>query len=491
MVTAAKQSQLAQSEPVKTETVSLSSLQAELSGIPLFASLGADDLLILGEVERFTYPAGVLITTHLLQENVLWVLLGGALRVERIERDDSRTVIMKIERGESFGETALLRIKPHDVRYDVFAEEESVLIRFNEASFWHMMNCCPGVREAILHKAVQRLKSFTAETMHREKLISLGTMAAGLMHELHNPGAAARRASSQLRANIVQLQQLSLKFCDMDISPAQAECMGALQELAFRGQGCCTAMNTLDQADAEEAMGAWLESAGVENAWKIAPALVSVGMRPEQLTCARTEFAVGFSEALNWLESLISSVTLVGSIEESITRISDLVGSVKRYAYNDSCAMMDINVHEGLASTLTLLGHKLRQRQVEVVKHFDAQPATIQTRGSALTQVWMNLLDNAMDAAPAEGGRIEISTRNDGNTLVVTIADNGGGIPDDVRERIFEPFFTTKPLGKGTGLGLEIAHRIITQKYRGQIQVNSRPGRTEFEVRLPQQSVSA
>jgi signal transduction histidine kinase len=260
--------------------------------------------------------------------------------------------------------------------------------------------------------------------------------------------------------------------------------MKRLLEHAFGG---ChpQALGSIEQADAEEVMAQWLQTTGVENAFGIAPALVAIGFEPQELSCAKEAFEVGgFSDALNWLEALVSGVTLVCAIEESITRVSDLVTAVKEFAYDERSKTRDLDVHSSLQSTLTILGHKLRMKQVAVEKRFAASPSSIRTRGSALSQVWTNLIDNAVDASP-ENAQIEIATWTEPGWLAVSILDHGAGIPPETLPRIFEPFFTTKPQGSGTGLGLEIVHRIVTQKFGGTIEVESAPGRTRFVVRLP------
>jgi signal transduction histidine kinase len=174
----------------------------------------------------------------------------------------------------------------------------------------------------------------------------------------------------------------------------------------------------------------------------------------------------------------------VCAIEESIARISELVMAVKKFAYDERTPNRDLDVHDSLQSTLTILGHKLRLKQIQVEKKFTASPSTICTRGFALSQVWTNLIDNAIDAS-AENSTIEIATSSEPEWLTVSITDHGAGIQPDVIPRIFEAFFTTKPQGIGTGLGLEIVHRIVTQKFGGTIDVQSKPGETRFTVRLP------
>ncbi len=247
----------------------------------------------------------------------------------------------------------------------------------------------------------------------------------------------------------------------------------------------------MEQADAEEAMSEWLAGAGVENAFTIGPVLVSMGLNRDEIACAQEQFdPTSFSDALNWFGALVSSVSLVCAIEESISRISELVMAVKKFAYDERTPDRELDVHDSLQSTLTILGHKLRLKQIQVEKRFAASPATIRTRGHALSQAWTNLIDNAVDASP-EGAKIEIATWSEPESLAVSIGDHGAGILPDVLPHIFEPFFTTKPQGSGTGLGLEIVHRIVTQKFGGTIQVESKPGDTRFIVRLPVNGVAS
>jgi signal transduction histidine kinase len=309
------------------------------------------------------------------------------------------------------------------------------------------------------------------------------------MHELHNPGSAAKRAASQLRENLLRLQQLSLRGYEKPKTPAQLNCMRKLLEHAL--EDCNQpAMSTLEQSDAEEAMSAWLAGEGVENAYSIGPVLVSMGFNRNEIACTQENFdPAAFSDALNWFGALVSSVSLVCVIEDSISRISELVVAVKKFAYDERTPDREIDVHDSLQSTLTILGHKLRLKQIQVEKRFAASPSTIRTRGHALSQVWTNLLDNAADASP-EGAKIEISTWSEPGWLAVSIGDHGAGIPPDTLPHIFEPFFTTKPQGCGTGLGLEIVHRIMTEKFGGTIQVESKPGDTRFIVRLPGNALS-
>jgi signal transduction histidine kinase len=470
------------------ETVRLSDFAEALSKVAVFADVHPDQLCGLSEAELIHMPVNGTILDPEKPVRAYWVVFEGEVCADRIERDGSVTRIGVAKENETFGEVVLLAGKSPTVR--ILTTKPSVLLRFSEAAFWEMMACRPEIRRVVLMHMAQRLNAYQAEAAHREKLVSLGTLAAGLMHELHNPGSAAKRAASQLRANMLRLQELSLRFCDRENTEEQLRCMRHLQQEAIT-HARTEAMSSLEQSDAEEEMAEWLDSAGVENAYRIAPSLVGIGLNTQELECTRDAFeSGGFSDAMNWLESLVSSVQLVDAIEESISRVSDLVMAVKKFAYDDRCTLRDVDVHDSIQSTLTILGHKLRQRQINVLKHFDAAQPNIHTTGVAISQVWTNLIDNAIDASP-EGGTLEVRTWSEPGFLAVAIVDHGSGIAPEVQARIFEPFFTTKPSGQGTGLGLEIVQRIVTQSFRGKIQVDSKPGHTEFVVRLPQQTGAA
>jgi len=470
-------------QSIPTRTVRLSDFAAELANVPVFAQLSFADLESLGDVELLEVPAETVLFDPTAPARAYCVMLQGRAVADRVESDGSITRIGKARTGDCFGEVVLLSGKQPHVK--VVATEPSRILRFPEQAFWHLMDCCPQVRQLILANMAQRLHTYQAEIAHREKLIALGTLAAGLMHELNNPGTAAKRAASQLRENLARLQMLSLRFCDRENTPTQMACMRELQQDAI-AHAKSAALSTLEQADAEETMADWLADSGVENAYRIAPSLVAMGLDPSELNCMKYEFAAdGLSDALNWLESLVSSISLVGAIEESISRVSELVMAVKKFAYDDRCGLRQVDVHDSIQSTVTLLGHKFKVKPVELVKDFAATSPLLHSSGVALSQVWTNLLDNAIDAAPA-GSTIQVRTWSEPGTLCVSVTDHGAGIPADLQAKIFEPFFTTKPVGEGTGLGLEIVHRIVTQNFGGTIDITSTPGQTTFTVRLPQ-----
>lgn len=466
---------------IRIQRVPSESLFSELSKVPVFAEMKKENLECLGLVELIEAEAGDEITPPGSACDGFYVVLQGEVEVRKEGKPGEPLQIYPQTAGESFGEMPLL--KGVQSTYSLVATVSSRLVRFDEEAFWQLMFSCPKVRSAILGNMARRLESYQANAVHREKLASLGTLAAGLMHELNNPGAAALRAASQLRENLARVQEIGLRFTNKPKTQEQLDCMRWLQQEAMR-RDCCVLMGSLEQSDREEALAEWLESAGVQNAWRIAPGLAEVGMDPDRLACTRNVFeGQELSDTLNWLESVVSNAQLVSTIESSIARVTDLVVAVKKYAYEGKVGSA-VNVHESLHSTLIILGHKLRHKSIVLRKHFASDLPALENAAPGLNQVWTNLLDNAIDASP-EGGEISITTRREDDRIAVSFKDHGSGISEENQKHIFEPFFTTKPVGSGTGLGLDIARRIVESRHGGEIKVKSSPQGTEFTVYLP------
>jgi signal transduction histidine kinase len=471
-------------QPSRVENVNAAELAAAFAKVPALASVSVEELRSIGDVRLVHIEKDADLFVVAGVRRGFWAILAGEIHVVKREDDGSITPFGNMKPGDTFGEVPLLTGKEAK---SVVAKalEPSLVAYFADEAFWHIMHCCPKVRSVVLENTAHRIQLYTSQAIHREKLISLGTLAAGLMHELNNPGAAARRAASQLRENLARLQLTSLRLTNGEPkTEGQLECLRGLQQQALEFKPS-KPQGSLEQSDAEERLAEWLEEQGIENAWKLAPTLNAIGLTPEALSCAQAEFpGPALSDPLNWIESVISSVQLVGTIEESISRVTDLVKAVKKYGYEDKAERHEIDVQDGIHSTLVILGHKFREKQLNVVKEFSPNLPKIVTCGRGLNQVWTNLLDNAIDAAP-QNGTVMVRTWSDGPQVCVSIIDNGPGVPDSCKARIFEPFYTTKPVGEGTGLGLDIAHRIVTGQFGGQIKLNSVPGRTEFVVSLP------
>jgi len=467
-----------------------SDLIALLRKIPTLSSLRDDQLHCLDGVREFHIDTGEVITRQGELPHCFWILLDGELRVHQKTAEQNSLILAKIEAGSTFGEMALLTNVPNSGSVEAVAP--SHLLELDEEQFWGLMTTCPQVRKAILGNMAYRFQKLQSTTVQQEKMASLGTLAAGLMHELNNPGSAARRAASQLRDNLMRMHELSLKFKERDLSKEQKHCMFDMQKQALALKQPLM-MNSLDQSDAEEALAEWMESANIENAWKMAPTLVSIGMTAAELERVKNDFdGPLLGEALSWLDAMASSMQLVGTIEESIGRVTDLVHAVKSYAYEGKGQKLTIDINNSIHATLIILGHKLREKEIVLEKNFATDLPPLHSECTGLNQIWTNLLDNAIDAVP-QHGRISVHTwaeSSKGNTkkphmdLCISVSDNGSGIPLDSQEHIFDPFYTTKPVGVGTGIGLGIVQRIVDQ-YHGVIRFSSEPGNTEFVVRLP------
>jgi signal transduction histidine kinase len=465
-------------------------LFAQLRTVPILSSLRDDELRCLDGVADIHIETGDILARQGDVAHSFWILLEGELRLFQTTAEGREVTVTSITSGNAFGELPLLSNIPNIASLQATAPCH--LVQFDEEQFWHLMTSCPEVRKAILGNMALRFQKLQSITIQQEKMASLGTLAAGLMHELNNPGAAARRAASQLRENLLRMHELTAKFSRTTLTEQQKQCMFDLQEHALAVKQPIL-MNSLQQSDAEESLAEWMEAANIENAWKMAPTLVSVGINAKELECARCEFpGPSFSDALNWLDAMVSSMQLVGTVEESIGRVSDLVHAVKSYAYEGKGQRQTVDINNSIHATLVILAHKLREKEIVVEKDFASDLPLLHSDCTGLNQIWTNLLDNAIDAVPQQG-RISVRTwaektisnsDQQANSLCVQISDNGSGIPLDIQTHIFDPFYTTKPVGVGTGLGLGIVHRIVEQ-YGGTIHFTSQPGNTDFVVHLP------
>jgi signal transduction histidine kinase len=318
----------------------------------------------------------------------------------------------------------------------------------------------------------------------RQRLLALGSLSAGLTHELNNPAAAAVRATSVLRERITGMRHKLALIADGRLDGRRLHALVELQEDAVKRAASAPKLSPLETSDAEDTVGDWLDEHDIAGAWDLAATLVSGGVDVAWLD--QIAGAVGpdnLEPAVRWLGYTVDTELLMGEIDDAVTRISSLVAAAKEYSQLDRAPHQTVDVHDLLDATLVMLTAKI-PAGVRVVKEYDRSLPQVPAYPAELNQVWTNLIDNALYAMAGEG-TLTLRTAMDGERLVVEIGDTGPGVDPEIRTRIFEPFFTTKPVGEGTGLGLDISYRIVVHKHHGDIRVESRPGDTRFRVLLP------
>jgi signal transduction histidine kinase len=332
------------------------------------------------------------------------------------------------------------------------------------------------------------LSRVTRAQQQHDRMESLGTMAAGLAHELNNPASAARRAAQDLADALVVLSKTIGVFVESGVEREEAVHLVALQTAAQERCAAQTTLSGLDAADREDELIGVLEEMGVPEAWTLGATFAQAGIdRAFLQEVADTAGPLLTPKVVRWIAASLSARQLANEITQATSQMSQLVTAIKKYAYTRPGQIEEADLREGLETTLTLLKHKLKHTAIDVRREYDESLGTVAVFSSELNQVWTNLLDNAIDAL-GDTGVITITTRGDGDCAEVDIADNGPGIPEDVRRRVFDPFFTTKDVGKGTGLGLDTARRIIVDRHHGSLTVESRttgPTGTVFRARIP------
>ncbi len=459
--------------------------RAQLRPIDLFDGLGDEQLELWAQAALLrTLAPGDLISEQDEPVHRVHLVLEGSLAafavdaqgaVEPLGEHVAPTWVGAI--GALTGGVSLVRMQASTLTIVAWIEPE----RFIELTLAHR-----SVFERVMAQVRPVTGRIAAFEQNRERLASLGTMSAGLAHELNNPAAAALRASTDLAAVLDVLSSTIGYFVKAGVERAEAAQLVELHDQALAQHASRPVDDALAAADAEEELLTALEDMDIPEAWLLSESLASAGVDRAWLTRVGELAGSATPAALRWVAASITARGLASELSESTRRMSDLVAAVKAYSHLDRGELVEVDVHEGLETTLTVLGHKLKHTRIAVVRAYDSSLPKLTVRGGELNQVWTNLLDNAIDAL-GESGTITIATSLDGGCVRVDIGDDGPGIDPTVRERIFDPFFTTKEVGQGTGLGLDTARRIVVGRHRGSIEVQSEPGRTVFNVWLPLQ----
>lgn len=435
--------------------------------------------------KKVSLPAGGIAFREGDAAEAFFVILEGQLRVTKQVAGEEMFIVVH-EPGEFSGEISVL-FGGACIATGT-AQTACRLLKIEANAIKPAVMSCPDVTDVIVTVMAMRRPEAEAMTRQREKLVSLGVLAAGLAHELNNPAAAAQRATMSLRKVLEEQQLLALHLAEQALS---AEQTAVLAEAArsVREMSAGEALSTLERSDREDVLEEWLSEQGITEPCEMAPALVEAGLTETHLAPIAAVFSgEGLSDALRWLQVTVQEAALLREMDESTRRITGLVKAVKEYSYMDQAPAQQVNLHEGLDSTLTMLNHKLKQAKVKVVRDYDPHLPTLFAYGSELNQVWTNLLDNAIDAlseSPQAERVLTIRTAHVSDRVQVEITDNGPGIPEAIQNRIFDPFFTTKGVGQGTGLGLDIAFRIVVMRHHGDIKLHTEPGITRFSVCLP------
>ena len=364
---------------------------------------------------------------------------------------------------------------------DVRAEEPTEIFVMPRAEIPALIRECYELTAIFVHVMVDRTRLFTSSDLHMEKMSSLGKLAAGLAHELNNPASAVARSAKGLRLGLTDVEATSRALGAAGLSDAQHAAVERARGLCQVASGAAFGRSPIEQADREDALADWLarHGADVTAAEPLADSAVTLASLD---ALAGTLDGAALRAALPWLVAGCATYRLVSEIEAAATKIHNLVAAVKGFTYMDQATMpKPVDVRQGLSDTLAVLNAKARGKSVSVNLDAPADLPRVSGFGGELNQVWANLVDNALDAAK---GSVAVSAESRGGAVVVRVVDDGPGLPAEIKERVFDPFFTTKPVGQGTGLGLDIARRIV-RKHSGDIEVDSRPGRTEFRVTLP------
>lgn len=445
----------------------------------LFQGLTDDELQqLMDNAKPVSLRAGEMLMKQGEAGDSAYVVIKGGFEIQK----QSGQSLIKIDvrnPGDVLGEMALLSQAPRSASVIAIGDSEALCI--SQEAFMKLLSSSSSAALAVLHWVMTRLGQNDALLHQQERMAALGTLSAGLAHELNNPAAAAQRSASELNKALMRWQSLTHQVEAAAFENNQTAWLHDFMNEAARRFESPVKLEALEKIDLVDQLQAWLEAHGVASAWEVAPALVNFGWNVEALE--KLKSAALFELSMQWLGAGCLMMSLLSETREATERVSQIVRAMKSYTYLDQAPLLEVDVHEGLESTLVILQHKLKQG-VTIKREYSPNLPRIEAYASELNQVWTNIIDNASDAMNGRG-EICLRTYAEDQRVIIEIVDNGPGIPENIRTRIYEPFFTTKPPGKGTGLGLHISHDIVANRHRGQLLVESKPGETKFKVVLP------
>jgi signal transduction histidine kinase len=444
--------------------------------VPLFAGLADTDLrrICIGVTEMHLAAGEVLFSEGDTGDKA-YVIVGG--EVEVVKATERRETLIAVRgAGEVMGEMALLRDQPRNAT--VRARTDLDLFVIPRSVLDDLLDTSTSAARAMFTTLLDRYDEMNQQIRLNERLAQLGTLTAGVAHELNNPAAAIKRSAERLGEELTEYREA---LAATQLGTAAIRLLGeAVAEQP-------PTLSPLQRSDLEAEIAAVLEESAIAAAWQRAPALVDAGITVESLTTVRHEVGEDeFAGAMRIIAAVATVRRLVTDIRTSAGRLSSIVAALKSYSYLDLAPVQEVDVRKGIDETILLLGHKLRDMGVDVVMDYQDELPLITAFGTELNQVWTNLIDNAADAvAGVPGAMITVRVAAIDDDVVVEVEDNGPGIPEEEQSKVFDAFFTTKPPGKGTGLGLQITHRIVVLDHAGAVELESEPGRTVFRVRLP------